>query len=98
MMKRNIQILSIILILQIGLTAVVFWPRSADSSEIGEALLADLASETIQQIKIEDGDGDSITLARSDDGWVLPDVDDFPVVTAKVDTLIAFYSESRPIV
>jgi hypothetical protein len=77
------------LILQIGLTAVVFWPRSADTSEIGEALLADLASETIQQIKIEDGDGDSISLARSEDGWVLPDVDDFPVITAKVDTLIA---------
>ena len=88
-MKRNIQILSILLVLQIGLTAIVFRPRSADTSEVGEALLADLAGETIQQITIEDGDGDLITLTRSEDGWVLPDVDDFPAVSEKIDTLIA---------
>lgn len=87
-MKRHIQILSVLLILQIGLTAIVFWPRSSDSSEAGEALLAGLTSEDIKQINIVDGDGDSITLARSEEGWVLPDRDDFPAVTEKVDTLI----------
>ncbi len=87
-MKRHIQILTIILILQIGLAAVVLWPRSAGSAEVGEALLMDLSGEDIQQIEIEDGDGDSITLVRSEDGWVLPEVDDFPAVTAKVDLLI----------
>ncbi len=87
-MKRHIQILTIILILQIGLTAVVLWPRSADTAEIKEPLLTDLTSEDIQQIEIEDGDGDSVTLVRSEDGWVLTEVDDFPAVTAKVDTLI----------
>lgn len=87
-MKRHIQILSVLLILQIGLTAVIFWPRSIDSSEAGEALLTGLTSEEIHQINIVDGDGDSITLARSEEGWVLPERDDFPVVSEKVDTLI----------
>ena len=87
-MKRHIQILTIILILQIVLTAVVFWPRSAGSVEVGEALLGDITVENIEQIVIEDGDGDSITLMRTEDGWVLPEVDDFPAATEKVDTLI----------
>ncbi len=87
-MKRQIQILGVILILQIGLTAVAFWPRSSAAPEIGEALLPDLSGVGIQQIVIEDGDGDTLTLVRSEDGWVLPEVDDYPVLTEKVDELI----------
>lgn len=87
-MKRHIQILTILLIVQIGLTAIAFWPRSGDTAETKEPLLTDITSEDIQQIEIEDSDGDTITLARSEDGWLLPEVDDFPALTAKVDTLI----------
>jgi hypothetical protein len=88
MMKKNIQILSIILVFQIALTAVVFWPRSGAAPESGELLLPDVSADEIQQIFIEDGDGDTITLARSEDGWVLPDIDDYPALSSKVDTLI----------
>ncbi|MEJ2570374.1 MAG: DUF4340 domain-containing protein [Anaerolineales bacterium] len=88
MMKKNIQILSILLVLQIALTGVVFWPRSAAAPESGEPLLPDLSADEVQQIFIEDGDGDAITLARTEAGWVLPDIDDYPVLSDKVDTLI----------
>ncbi len=87
-MKKNIQILGILLILQIALTAVVFLPRSSAASESGEPLLPDLSADEIQQIFIEDGDGDTITLVRSEDGWVLPDKDDYPVLSDSVDTLL----------
>jgi hypothetical protein len=95
MMKRHIQILTILLIIQIGLTAIAFWPRSAETSEVGTPLLGDITSESIRQIEIEDGDGDTITLANSEDGWVIPELDNFPVLAEKVDTLIAGLLEIR---
>ena len=88
MMKRHIQILTIILILQIGLAAVVFWPRSAATSERGEALLSGFTSDVVQQIEIEDADGDTITLAKSDVGWGLPEIDDYPVDGSKILNLV----------
>ncbi|MGB5834840.1 MAG: DUF4340 domain-containing protein [Thiohalocapsa sp.] len=45
--------------------------------------------ETVTTIEIEGGDGDgAVRLARTDDGWSLPDLDGFPVSAARVTQLI----------
>jgi len=85
-MNRRNQILSGLVILQLLLIAVIFWPnRGADAS--AERLLAGITLDDVQAITIEQGEA-SVHVARGGDGWVLPDADDFPVTAlSATDTI-----------
>lgn len=85
-MKRHNQILAGILALQIVLSVVVLWPRSAATGE-SEAVLPDLKAEDIVGLTITDANGDSIALRQVTGNWVLPNADDYP---ARADTVTAF--------
>lgn len=87
-MNRNNQILAAVLALQIVVAAVIFWPRSTSAGAGGEPLFANLTADQITQLTIVDGTGNEIKLAKSADGWVLPEADDFPT-TGKVPDLLA---------
>lgn len=54
----------------------------------GTPLLA-FEADAVERLTISDADGQSVTLARADEGWRLPDAGDFPADTAKVDGLLA---------
>jgi len=61
-MKRYNQILTGILVIQIALSVVVFWPESAATG--GEPLFPDLEAGDIVSLTITDADGNSIALAQ----------------------------------
>jgi hypothetical protein len=69
------------------LIAVIFWPRGG-AVQAGEALLDDFDPAQIGRISIEDADGNSTTLAKSGQSWVLPDADDYPADAARIDPLL----------
>jgi hypothetical protein len=86
-MKRHNQILIGVLIVQVILSAIVFWPRPTKA--VGsEPVFADLKAGDIVALTIADGDGNSVTLRQVTGNWVLPDADDYPAQTDKITSLL----------
>lgn len=93
-MKRHHQILTGILIIQIALSVVVFWPKSATAG--GEPLFPDLEAGDIVSLTITDADDNNITLQKvTGEGstelaevWVLPDAGDYPAQADKIVPLL----------
>ncbi|MGW8251680.1 MAG: DUF4340 domain-containing protein, partial [Anaerolineales bacterium] len=86
-MNRTQRILAVILGLQIVLIAVVFWPRGG-AVQAGGALLESFDPSQVARISIEDADGNCTSLAKSGQGWVLPEADDYPADSTKIETLL----------
>lgn len=86
-MNRKHIILTSVLAVQIILSVVVFWPRSAATSQ-GEPLFPDLTQEGVTALTVTDAEGDSITLHKATGEWTLPEADDFPVDATKVTPIL----------
>ncbi|MDY0019535.1 MAG: DUF4340 domain-containing protein [Anaerolineae bacterium] len=95
-MKRHQQILAAVLVVQVLLTAFVFWPRPATTTQ-GAPVFPDLTTDAVVALTVTDDQGNSVALRKVDDGWVLPDADDYPVladsVTALLDKLVALTTD-----
>ncbi len=82
-MKRHQQILAGILIVQIILGVITFWPRSG-SAGAAQPIFPDLNVEDIVTLTITDDQDTSIVLRRSGENWSLAEAGDYP---AKADTI-----------
>jgi hypothetical protein len=87
-MKKHNQILAAVLVLQILLVLVIFWPRSSASGGESAPLLGEMEAGDIVALTIEDNNGERITLSKETGNWVLPDADDYPVVDDTVNALL----------
>ncbi len=91
-MKRHQQILLGVLVLQVILSVIVFWPRQV-SSGTGEPLFPDVTVDDVVSLKITDNLGEAIALRKLEGTWVLPESGDFPaqtsVITPVIESLIA---------
>ena len=85
--NRLQQILIIILIVQIGLMVIVFWPQTA-SSQTGGPLLAEVVPDEVVELTLSDSAGQSINLTKKNNSWVMSDADDYPVIGENVTTLL----------
>jgi hypothetical protein len=86
MIRRN-QILIGALVLQLVLVVLVFWPRQAPAAT-GQALFPGVTADLIRSVSVTDAQGKTIRLSKGDDGWVLPEADDYPAVAEKVTALL----------
>jgi hypothetical protein len=86
-MTRLNQVLAGLLVVQLILAAVVFWPRPA-GGEVGTPLLPGLEADQVVALTITGDDGQSVRLARTEGQWVLPDAGDYPVLEEKVSSLL----------
>lgn len=88
---RPILILAGLLVAQVILLAIIYWPRPTQAT--GGAVFPKLTAGDITQLSISDNAGKSIALAKQGDAWVLPDAGDFPAkpdaITALLDKLVA---------
>jgi len=87
MSKQN-RILAAILIAQLVLIAVVFWPHKAVTGNAGKLLFPGVEIDRIAKLTITDAQQQSIQLLRNPDGWVLPEQDDYPCQDSKVTTFL----------
>ena len=87
-----IRLLSAVLVIQLILVAVLYWPRLT-AREAPGALVDTLAREEISRITIE-GDDDAVTLSRDDDGWIL--ASGLPADTDRVTTLLGALLATDP--
>jgi hypothetical protein len=86
-MTRTNQLLAGLLVVQMILVAVVFWPRPA-GGEGGEPLFAGLQADQVRALTISGAGGQSVKLARADGRWVLPEAGDYPVLEENVSSLL----------
>jgi hypothetical protein len=82
-MKRHNQILAGVLAVQIILSVLVFWPRSAATAQ-SEPAFPDLEAGDIVALTIADGDGNSVTLRQTAGDWVLASADDYPALAERI--------------
>jgi hypothetical protein len=82
-MKRHQQILAGILIVQIILGVITFWPRSGAAGAT-QPVFPDLDVADIVTLTITDDQGAHIILNRSGENWGLAEAGDYP---AKADTI-----------
>ncbi len=89
--NRRIQVLAVLLVVQLAILAVVYWPRPTQATSA--PVFANLSSADVNALTISDNGGKEVKLARKGDGWVLPEAGDYPakneVVSGLVDKLVA---------
>jgi hypothetical protein len=83
MMNRGNQVLVGVLVLQIIVAVVVFWPRQS-SVEAGEPLLVGVEADQVSRVTIRDAAGEQVQLTKTDEGWVLAGAGDYPVTEGTV--------------
>ncbi len=86
-MNRTNQILAAVLVVQIILVGVAFWPRGASFAS-GEPLFPGIEADQIVRLTISDAGGEQIQLAKKLGSWVLPEADDYATQEDKVPNLV----------
>ncbi len=86
-MSRLQRLLAALLGLQLVLAAVVFWPRAAAETPTGP-LFPDLTVDAITGLTLTSDTGQTVTLARRGDAWVLADGGDYPANAATITPLL----------
>jgi hypothetical protein len=86
MMNRTQQILSVILVVQIALSAFVLWPRAATGGI--EPLFPGLEAEGIATMTITDDQGKTIELRQVTGTWILPEAEDYPADAGRITPVL----------
>lgn len=93
-MSRFQKILAGLLFLQLVLTVAVFWPQQ-QAEAVDEPLLAAVATEDVTEVTITGAEGETVTLAREGDGWVLASRADYPALATNVDGLLEKLTDAQ---
>jgi len=83
-MNKTIIALSALLAVQAGVAVDLNLRDSGLAGEQAKVALLSFPAGDVSRLAITDGDGKSVTLAKKDKGWVLPDHKDFPADGDKV--------------
>jgi len=87
-MNKQNRILSFVLIVQIILALVVFFPKGTEESAPTAGLLASFDSASVTEIAIYDSDENMLRLVKAGEGWSLPQYGDYPVDAFRVEELL----------
>ncbi len=85
--RRN-QVLTGILVVQVVLAVVVFWPNSQAARAVSEPLFPDTRAGNLASLTIRDNEDEEIQLAKQSGEWVLPASGGYPAEEEKVDELV----------
>ncbi|MCY3780333.1 MAG: DUF4340 domain-containing protein [Chloroflexi bacterium] len=89
MLNRSNLSLAGLLALQIILLAVSALIAGGTEGRGVQPLLADVMAAEVERITIADDLANEMTFARREAGWVLPDADDFPLHSEKVEEVLS---------
>jgi len=97
-MKRHHIILTAVLVVQVVLAAIIYWPRTTADGGASK-LLGELTADEVARLTIEAQGGERIVLSRETGAWNLPEADGYPArdetVMAFVDKMVDLGSERR---
>ena len=87
-MSKLHQILIALLVVQLALVAVVFWPRPAPADAVGAPFFSEINAADISTLVIRDDQGKSIKLSKPAGQWILPEFSDYPAQADKITPLL----------
>jgi hypothetical protein len=88
-MTRSNIVLTVLLVLQLIIAGVLFIPGDDDNgSSTSGTLLGDLTVDDVTALTLTGDTGDTLTVRRDGDAWVLPDAGDFPANSQRVVAFI----------
>jgi Domain of unknown function (DUF4340) len=94
-MARQSQILSIVLVLQIALAAILFFTDTDSGAFIANEKLLDLNYDALEKIVIEESGDKTLVLQKQDKTWKLPGYFDFPASGEKLDRVFGKLFETQ---
>ncbi len=86
-MKRHQLILAGVLIVQLILSVITFWPKKA-ATGAGTLVFPDLKAENVTALTITDETGAKVALRKTASGWGYADADDYPALESKITPII----------
>ena len=86
-MNRRNQVLGAILVLQLIVVAVVFWPR-ARGGTAGQPLFPGVEASQVVTLTVTVSGDEGVAMAKVDAGWELAGTDGFPVVSSTVTSAL----------
>ena len=89
MLNRSNLFLAALLVIQLVMLAIAVLATAGTATRAVTPILADIAVADVERLLIADNLDKEMTFARTDAGWVLPDADDFPLDSAKIDETLA---------
>lgn len=81
-------------VIQSVVVAAVFWPRYATESAQAVTALTNLAANSIQEIRIDDGKENKAILQRSGERWLLPELSGLQADADMVNRLLAVATQA----
>lgn len=88
MLSRGNLLLLVVLLAQLVLLAISVATSSGGQARLVEPILSSMNAAEIDRLSFSDDLGNEVTVAKSEDGWALPDADGFPVDGDKVEGLL----------
>ncbi|MGH8498346.1 MAG: DUF4340 domain-containing protein, partial [Methylococcales bacterium] len=86
-MARQSQFLSILLVLQIALAAILYFTETDSGAFVSNEKLLDLKFDDLDKIVIEEAEKKTLVLQKQNKNWTLPGYFDFPVSREKLDRI-----------
>jgi hypothetical protein len=85
-MKRSLTILIALLVIQLILIGITYWPQSSQAEAI--PVFADVSNADVAALTLSDNNGNQVRLTRQAGAWVLPDAGDYPALDTNVNNLL----------
>jgi hypothetical protein len=86
--KRWVTALFFLVLIQVGIVAVMFWPERTSQQTTTEQLLPRFPVNAIDELRISDSFDNEVVLVRSGEQWLLPDRENLPADASKVQALL----------
>jgi Domain of unknown function (DUF4340) len=93
--KQLVSSLTLILTIQCGIIAAVYWPQINPENTATPHQLTQADPDQVDEIHINDDQDNLTILLRTADGWILPNEGDLPADASRVQELLAGLSPQR---
>ncbi len=94
-MTRQSQFLSILLVLQIALAAILYFTETDSGAFASNEKMLDLKFDALDKIVIEEAEKKTLVLQKQNKNWTLPGYFDFPVSREKLDRIVGKIFETN---
>ena len=94
-MRKTIYALTALLVVQAALAVGMTLSSRGLAGQPALTRLLDFPAADVKRLAITDGDGKTVTLAKGDGGWTLPDAGDFPADSGKIKSVLADLAKAR---
>lgn len=87
-MNRAGKTLLLILLIQCGILAAIYWPQQAGQISGGEQALLTTSRDSIDEIRVSDTPDTEAVLLKSGERWLLPELENLPADQLMVEKLL----------